>query len=46
MVLYIERWLKAPVQEEDGQLVRACEGHAARRSHQSPVGQSVSALCL
>jgi RNA-directed DNA polymerase len=21
MVLYIERWLKAPVQEEDGQLV-------------------------
>jgi RNA-directed DNA polymerase len=21
MVLYIERWLKAPVQEEDGQLI-------------------------
>ena len=26
MVLYIERWLKAPVQEEDGQLVPRAKG--------------------
>src|SRR5664279_221494 len=26
MVLYIERWLKAPVQEEDGQLVQREKG--------------------
>ena len=36
MVLYIERWLKAPVQEEDGQLVRV---RRARRKAGS------SALC-
>jgi RNA-directed DNA polymerase len=37
MVLYIERWLKAPVQEEDGQLVPREKRYAARRCDQSPV---------
>ena len=43
MELYIERWLKAPVQE--GRPVGpAWEGNAARRSDQPSVSQSVSAL--
>jgi RNA-directed DNA polymerase len=45
VVLYIERWLKAPVQEEDGRLTLR-EKHSARRSHQPPISQSVSALRL
>ena len=46
VVLYIERWLKAPAQDEDGPRDGAWKGHAARRSHQSPAGESVSALCV
>jgi RNA-directed DNA polymerase len=46
VVLYLQRWLKAPVQEEDGPAGPAGEGHAARRCHQPSVSQSVPALCL
>jgi len=38
MVLYIERWLKAPVQGEDGAIGSTSEGYAARRrSQRSPI---------
>jgi RNA-directed DNA polymerase len=46
VVLYIERWLKTPAQEEGGTLVERTSGHAARRCHQSAVSESVSALCV
>src|ERR1700747_376517 len=46
IVLYIERWLKVPEQEEDGRLVPRERGHSARRSNQSAVSQSVPALCV
>ena len=44
MELYIERWLKAPAQDEEGRLLKRERGHSARRSDQPPAGQSVSAL--
>jgi RNA-directed DNA polymerase len=34
MVLYIERWLKAPVQEEDGRLVVMCRNLLPRHCHE------------
>ena len=36
VLLYIERWLKAPVQMEDGSVVRAHGGNAAGRGDDSP----------
>ena len=45
IVLYIERWLQAPIQEEDGRLIQRERG-SARWSGQPPVSQSVLALCL
>ena len=46
VLLYIERWLKAPVQMEDGSLVVSERGNAAGRGDQPPPGESVSALCV
>jgi RNA-directed DNA polymerase len=46
IVLYIERWLKVPEQEEDGRQVPREKGHSARRGNQSAASQSVPALCV
>src|SRR5215472_17711724 len=46
MVLYIERWLTAPMQEEDGQLVTRDKGHTSGWRGQSSAGESLSALCF
>jgi RNA-directed DNA polymerase len=46
IVLYIERWLKAPVQEEDGRLVPREKGTPQGRSCQPTARQSLSALCI
>jgi retron-type reverse transcriptase len=45
VLLYIERWLKAPVQMEDGSIRPAHGRNAARRSHQSLAGKPIPALC-
>ena len=45
ILLYVERWLKAPMQSAEGQL-RARQGHAARRRCVADPGQSVPALCV
>ena len=44
VLLYIERWLKAPVMMEDGTSCAAGAGDAARRGDQPAPGQPVSAL--
>ena len=44
ILLYVERWLKAPLQQEDGTLVAAGSRHAARLSDLTVVGQPVLAL--
>jgi len=36
MVLYIERWLTAPMQEEDGQLVGRAKGTPQGGFHREP----------
>ena len=46
VILYIERWLKAPFQMEDGRIMRAQCGNSARRGYQSRSCESVSALCV
>ena len=43
IVLYMGRWLKAPVQDEEGSPEPRTR-HSARRSGQPTAGQSVSAL--
>ena len=43
-LLYIERWLTAPMELEDGTRVERTQGHSSRRRHQSCVGKSFSAL--
>ena len=43
-VLYIERWLTAPMEQEDGTQDRANPRHPARRRGQPNSGQSVPAL--
>ena len=45
VLLYIERWLKAPVQMEDGSIVPRV-GNASRRGHKPHPGKFVSALCV
>jgi group II intron reverse transcriptase/maturase len=44
VLLYIERWLKAPVQNGGRQHRSAHGGNATGWSHQSPVGESIPAL--
>ena len=44
VLLYIERWLKAPVIHPDGREEARTVGHPARRGDQSTAGESVSAL--
>ena len=46
MLLYIERWLKAPVQLEDGNSDSSGERDPARRGDQSLACESVFALCV
>ena len=45
VLLYIERWLKAPVQMEDGSVVLHC-GNSAGWGEKPHPGESVSALCV
>jgi RNA-directed DNA polymerase len=44
VVLYIERWLKTPAQEEDGTLVERTSGTPQGGVIQSAVSESISAL--
>jgi len=44
VLLYVERWLKAPLQNSDGELAPPGCGHAARRGGQPDFGQFVFAL--
>ncbi|WP_255518201.1 reverse transcriptase domain-containing protein [Synechococcus sp. CBW1002] len=46
VVLYLQRWLQAPVLLPDGTLQSQGPGHTARWCHQSTAGQSVPALCV
>ena len=46
LILYIERWLKAPFQMEDGTGNRAQCGNSSRRGHQSRSCESVPPLCV
>jgi hypothetical protein len=46
VLLYIERWLKAPMQMPDGTLVAREKGNPARVSDLAVVGQPVHALCV
>ena len=46
LLLYIERWLKAPVQAADGTLVSREKRLTARFGDQSASGQPVFALCI
>jgi len=46
VLLYIERWLKAPVSMPDGTLVERNQGTPQGGSHQSTAGKPVSALCV
>jgi group II intron reverse transcriptase/maturase len=46
ILLYLERWLKAPAQLADGTLVERSEGTPQGGSHQPTVGQSLLALCV
>ena len=45
-LLYIDRWLKAPMQMADGSIIGREKRDAAGWGHQSPLGQSLSALCV
>ena len=45
-LLYIERWLKAPLQMPDGRSHRSREGDATGRGDQPPFGQSLPPLCV
>jgi len=44
--LYIERWLKVPEQDENGRLVPREKGTPQGGSSQSPISQSLPALCV
>ena len=46
VLLYIERWLKAPVSMPDGTLVEREKGDPARGCRQPRVGESVPSLCV
>lgn len=46
VLLYIDRWLKAPVQMPDGKSRRARTRNAAGRGDQPPLGKSLSSLCV
>ena len=46
VLLYIERWLRAPVQLEDGSVVLRTSGNSSGRGCQSRLGESVPALCV
>ena len=46
MLLYIERWLKAPVQMEDGSVVPRTAGTPQGGVISPCAGESVPALCL
>lgn len=46
ILLYIERWLKAPAQTADGKLYRKREGHSSRWGYQSDNFKSFPTLCL
>ena len=46
LLLYVERWLKAPFQKDDGTLVEKNERDAPGRSRKSGPGQSLSSLCV
>jgi RNA-directed DNA polymerase len=45
LLLYIERWLKAPFQKEDGQVDRTSVRDTPRRGNQSLTGKLVPPLC-
>lgn len=44
--LYIERWLKAPMQMPNGEVGQSNEGYTARWRHQPCSGELIFALCL
>lgn len=46
VMMYIERWLKAPVQMPDGAMLARDRGNAAGRRDLTPAFKSVPALCL
>ena len=46
ILLYVERWLKAPMQTTDGRDPGTRQRHTARRCRVADPGQSVSALCI
>jgi retron-type reverse transcriptase len=46
VLLYVERWLKAPVQMEDGSIVPRTAGTPQGGANKSPAGESVHALLV
>ena len=46
VLLYLERWLQAPVSMPDGTLVEPRERNPARGCRQSRAGKSLSSLCV
>jgi hypothetical protein len=46
VLLYIERWLTAPVQLEDGTLGISGEGYPAGFGYLAPAGEPFLALCV
>ena len=46
VILYIERWLKAPLQLKDGSLVERSKGTPQGGCYQSSTGKSISSLCI
>jgi RNA-directed DNA polymerase len=46
VLLYIERWLKAPVSMPDGTLVSREKGTPARGSREPNLGKPFPALCV